>query len=111
MRETILMSKIRAVLCRRGSPVRLWRNNVGVLPDGNGGRVAYGLGKGSSDLVGLIVGQGRFLGVEIKRPNQKPTAEQEAWLKTIRDFGGIAVVLRSVEEAEELLRRILDGSI
>lgn len=109
MREAVLQSKIRAVLCRAGSPVRVFRNNVGSLPDGNGGRVTFGLGKGSADLIGLIVGSGRFLGVEIKRPGQKQTPEQKAWAKTIETYGGIAIVLRSVEEAEEFLRGVING--
>ena len=105
--ETALQAKIRATLCKVGSPIRLWRNNVGVLKDGNGGYVSYGLGKGSADLIGLIVGTGRFIGIEVKTPTGRVTPEQKAWAKTIQDYGGIAVVLRSVTEAEELLKWIV----
>lgn len=99
------------MLCKAGSPCRLWRNNSGCLPDGKGGFVRYGLGIGSADLVGLIVGVGRLLAVEIKTPTGRMSEEQLAWHTTVRGYGGIAVVIRTVEEAEDLLRRILDGSI
>jgi hypothetical protein len=35
------------------SPVRLWRNNTGVLVDQQGRLVRFGLCRGSSDLIGL----------------------------------------------------------
>ncbi len=110
--ETILQARIRAVLCKLGSPIRLFRNNVGSYPDPNGGKqwITYGLGKGSADLIGLIVGSGRFLGVEIKTATGRQSDEQKAWQRTIQSYGGIAVVLRSVAEAEEFLRSIIDGS-
>jgi len=110
-REAVLQGHIRAVLCKAGSPVRLWRNNVGSWKDDAGVWVSYGLGKGSADLVGLIVGTGRFLGVEIKTPTGRQSDEQKAWAATIRSYGGVAIVLRSVEEAEAFLRSIIDGTI
>ncbi len=111
--ETILQSQIRAVLCKAGSPVRVFRNNVGAYdPVGDGKSwVSYGLGKGSADLVGLIVGSGRFLGVEIKTATGRQSDEQKAWAKTIVGYGGVAIILRSVAEAEAFLRSIIDGSI
>jgi len=106
MTEKELMNAIRAVLSRPGTPVRLWRNNVGQLADSRGIPVKYGLAVGSADLVGIIKPSGRWLAVEVKTPKGRATPEQLIWLQTVRDFGGIAVILRSVEEAEALLREI-----
>jgi hypothetical protein len=47
--------------------------------------------------------QGRFGGLEVKRPGQKPTAIQQATLDRIRECGGIAAVVTSVDEALEAL--------
>lgn len=109
------MARIRAVLCAPDSPCRVWRNNVGSTPDAKdptGKRwIQYGLGVGSADLIGLVVGTGQFIGCEIKRPGEYQSPEQRAWQKTIQSFGGIAVVLKSVEEAEALLGSIKDGTI
>jgi hypothetical protein len=55
-------------------PVRLWRNNVGALRDENG------------------------------RPGGRATTEQLNWLATVREMGGIAGLVHSVEEADALLR-------
>jgi hypothetical protein len=94
--------------------VRLFRNNVGKLKDSRDRYVTYGLGVGSSDLIGIkhqcsrdvaiVVGQ--FIAIEVKRPGQKATPEQQNFIDTIRKLGGLAGVAHSVEEA----RAILDGA-
>lgn len=100
------MQKIRAVLCQPGAQTRVWRNNTGVLKDARGIPVRFGLAVGSADLVGIVAPSGRFLAVEVKMPNGRLTPEQEAWLATVRRFGGIAEVARSIEDAEKILRSI-----
>lgn len=102
----MLQSKILAVLNHRDSPCRLWRNNVGELPDRRGIPIKYGLAVGSADLVGLVKVTGQFFAAEIKTPVGRLSVEQKAWLQTIRSFGGVAVVLRSVEEAEALVEQL-----
>jgi len=93
------MNAIREAVTREGS-VRLFRNNVGALPDPKGrGYIRFGLAVGSADLIGVMRPNGRFVALEIKMPNGRVTPDQEAWLKTIRDFGGVAEVVRSVDEA------------
>ncbi len=108
MREKLLQSAIMAVLNHKDSPCRLWRNNVGVVP---GTFVRYGLGVGSADLVGLVVPTGQFLACEIKTPIGRLSKEQKAWISTINRLGGLAVVLRSVEEAEALVKRLRSPAI
>jgi hypothetical protein len=57
---------------------------------------------GCSDILGQLV-TGHLLAVEVKRPSTKPTADQAAFLATVRDHGGLAVVARSVEDAQQAL--------
>ena len=101
-----MQAKILAVLNHKESPCRLWRNNVGKYATVDGGYVAYGLGVGSADLVGLVIGTGQFIACEIKTPVGRLSLEQKAWLGYVRKVGGIAEVLRSVEEAEKLVARL-----
>lgn len=111
--ESKIQAAVRAVLSQRDSGARVWRNNVG---QDQLTHVRYGLGVGSADLVGIYrklitqedVGTllGQFLACEIKTPVGKLSKEQTAWLKNIREFGGIAEVIRSETEAREFLSRL-----
>ena len=51
----------------------------------------------------LLCINGRFIALEIKRHGQHPTPLQQETLKRIRQAGGIAVVLTSVEQLDALL--------
>jgi hypothetical protein len=96
--------------------VPAWRNNSGMFPGfGAGGRkrpVRAGLGTGSADIVGILGGPflgdvpsaGRLLAVEIKRPGERPTAAQVAWLRAVNAAGGLAFWVDDVAE----LARVLD---
>jgi hypothetical protein len=96
--------------CSNG-PVRLFRNNIGRLPDPRTGRwVEFGVGgKGAGDLLGWrrvtitadMVGQqvAVFTSIEVKTPTGRMRSEQQAWLDTVQAAGGIAGVARSVEDA------------
>lgn len=55
------------------------------------------------DIVGCV--EGRFVGIEVKRPSNRNgvTPGQQAELDAIREAGGIAGVVTSVKEAEELI--------
>lgn len=83
--------------------VRLWRNNTGMLRDGRGGVVRYGLAVGSADLIGIVAPWGRMLSVEVKMPGKKPTELQVAWARVVREFGGVSGVVTSVQEAMGLV--------
>jgi hypothetical protein len=90
---------------------RLFRNNVGVLRDAQGQYVAYGLCKGSSDLIGWksiiisseMVGKrvAVFTACEVKLENGKLTKEQANFLSVVHREGGIAICARSQEDAVE----------
>lgn len=111
--ETQLQQQIRLALGTRPD-ARLFRNQVGSLPDPRTGRlVTFGLAKGSADLIGWrtvvvtpdMVGRrlAVFTSIEIKTPTGKLRADQQAWLTAVEGAGGIAGVARSVTDAEQLL--------
>jgi hypothetical protein len=96
--------------CSNG-PVRLFRNNIGRLPDPRTGRwVEFGVGgKGAGDLLGWrrvtitpdMVGQqvAVFTSIEVKTPTGRIRPEQQQWMDTVQAAGGIAGVARSVDDA------------
>lgn len=112
MSEQHIQQHIR-LACSTG-PVRLFRNNTGVLKDQHGRPVQFGLCKGSADLIGWttrtitadMVGQqvAVFTSIEVKVPSGRVSPQQQAWLEAVQKAGGIAIVARSVPDAETLLR-------
>jgi len=112
--ETEIQQRIRLAL-GTNPHLRLFRNQVGQLPDPRTGRpVQFGLARGSADLIGWrtvtitpdMVGTrlAVFTSIEVKTPTGRLTPQQHAWLGTVRSAGGIAGVARSVRDAEEILR-------
>src|SRR3990167_1093449 len=109
--------------------VTLWRVNSRVrrMP-GEKGRsrlVRFGGMKGMSDLIGwrmitvtMIARDqsswpGRYavwVALEVKRPGQDATAEQQAFLDAVRAAGGLAAVVPSAAEAVEALRGAAHGA-
>ena len=112
--ETELQQRIRIALGAR-SDLRLFRNQVGQLPDPRTGRpVQFGLARGSADLIGWriititpdMVGRqvAVFTSIEVKTPTGRIRPEQYAWLNTVQGAGGIAGIARSIQDANDLLR-------
>lgn len=56
---------------------------------------------GIPDIIGCY--RGLFFGLEVKTESGKPTKLQEATIRKIKKAGGIALVVRSVDEVKELL--------
>jgi len=111
--ETTIQQEIRLAVGREQS-LRLFRNQVGQLPDPRSGRyVQFGLAKGSSDLVGFktveitpdMVGQkiAQFVSIEVKTPKGRPTPQQKNWLNCVASAGGLCGVARSAEDAKKIL--------
>jgi hypothetical protein len=107
--ETTLQQQIRLALGTRPE-ARIFRNQVGSLPDPRTGRlVTFGLAKGSADLIGWrsitvtpdMVGTrlAIFTSIEVKTPTGRVRPEQQAWLETVQQAGGVAGVARSVSDA------------
>lgn len=125
MSEHDIMNRVQVAVSKLKT--RVFRNNVGVGWTGQrvsssgseagtvvlrGARpLRAGLGVGSSDLIGWtpvditeeMIGKtvAVFTALEIKSSlASKPTKEQQNFLSAVKDAGGIAVVARSVEDAE-----------
>ena len=98
MSETPLLNEIRKAATLAGA--RLFRNNVGLAYYPGGERVAYGLCPGSSDLIGWtpvtitpeMVGDtiAVFTSIEAKGKGGVLSKRQIAWLKAVKDAGGLA---------------------
>lgn len=109
--EQAIQQEIRLALGH--GAMRLFRNNTGALRDESGRLVRFGLCEGSSDLIGLrrvevteeLLGQmvGQFVALEVKTARGRVTEQQERFLAMVRQMGGVAEVVRSVEEAKRLL--------
>lgn len=119
MTESALLQQIRLAL---GQKLTLFRNNVAQSWVGEIHRRGHdvfiknprvlhaGLCTGSSDLIGWktititseMVGSrvAVFVAVEVKTPKGRATDEQKAFLDAVHNAGGIAVLARSVEDAE-----------
>ncbi len=111
--ETDILKEIRVALGSHG--VRLFRNNVGQCRTEFGAVIVFGLCKGSSDLIGWatreitpdMVGQrvAIFTALEVKKPGRSATPEQRTFIKVVKNHGGIAAVVKSVDEAKEILKK------
>ena len=111
--ETDLQQRIRLALGTQPD-TRLFRNQVGSLPDPRTGRlVTFGLARGSADLIGWrtvtitpeMVGQriAVFTSIEVKTPTGRIAPAQQHWLHAVRIAGGCAGVARSVESALQIV--------
>jgi hypothetical protein len=93
-REKGIEIQIRVALAAAG--ILCWKHNVDF-------RAAFGrgLGRGVADLICVVPPYGRFLAIEVKRPStrNRTTAEQRRWIAVVQQFGGVAGVATSVEEA------------
>ena len=94
--ETNIMNTCMVALSKAGCLV--FRNNVGVLPDRDGRPIRYGLGTGSSDLIGICA-DGVFLAIEVKTAAGRVSPAQEAFIAAVRRQGGRAGVARCPDGA------------
>ena len=78
-----------------------WRNNTRCLRVG--GRLMQFGKVGSADILGILKPSGRFLAIEVKKPGEKPSDEQIAFLWAIRDAGGVAIVAYSLDDVRKVL--------
>jgi hypothetical protein len=92
--------------------VPAWRNNSGAAafagPAGRKRFVRFSV-EGCSDILGVLPPAGRLLAVECKRPGGKLTPAQAAFLSAVGAAGGLAFVVRSVDDLAAALR--LEGAL
>jgi len=63
--------------------------------------------RGVPDILGCY--RGRFIAVEVKSANNKPSKIQQAQLNAIKQAGGIAEVVTSLEQIQRLVKELGDG--
>lgn len=66
--------------------------------------VRFGL-VGSADILGVQKGTGKFIAIEVKRPDMsyKPTEKQLEFLREIRDYGGLAGIATCTVDVDRIL--------
>lgn len=85
-----------------------WRNNNGAVydPTKKVFRANNAL-KGVPDILGYRKTDARFLSIEIKAGKDKLSKEQADFLMGVTDAGGIAYIVRSIEDIEKLIKEVL----
>lgn len=89
--ESAVLRAVMDYLAIRG--VVCWRNNTGMQTAEYNGKkrvIRYGLGVGSSDVIGIAPG-GLLLACEVKAGKNTPTDAQHAFLNRVAARGGIAL--------------------
>lgn len=104
-RESKVQRSIIIRLRRLG--IVLWRRNVGALTDSRGNHVRFAA-PGQSDLWGILP-DGRHLEIEVKRPGNKPTDLQLAWLKAMKACEAVAWWSDNANDCERVAQAILQG--
>lgn len=92
MSESELIKKIKAYL-KTVDACFYWKEHGG----------QYGTA-GIPDII--VCYKGRFIGMEAKVGNNKPTPLQEYTIKSIVSAGGIASVVRSVDDVRKVMERM-----
>lgn len=111
MTETEIQKRFQIAACKNKS-IRLFRNQTGVYALKDGRYLQSGLAKGSADLIGWktveitpdMVGKkvAVFLSVEVKTPTGRLSEEQQNWLNKVNQDGGIALVARNPDDAQQI---------
>ena len=120
MNESQILAAIRKDLGREPDLV-LWRLSQGGAVSRGGQTYRAGLSvNGASDLIGMLTVDGwlspvpsriaRFFALEVKAARGVVSKEQKLFLDLVRQRGGFAAVVRSVEDARAALERARAGA-
>lgn len=110
MTEQMIQQQILLALGARPDLCRLWRINAGSAVSFDGKRVLKGAPPGHSDLCGILI-DGRWLGIEVKSAKGKQTRQQARFEMMVKRFGGVYLLVRSVEEAVAGVELALKGGL
>ncbi|MEM4530678.1 MAG: VRR-NUC domain-containing protein [Thermofilaceae archaeon] len=90
----------------RSAGALVWRQNAGVLvlAEGPHRRIVKVGPPGMPDVLAVLPG-GRFCAVEVKATGRL-TAHQSAFLKALRDVGGLCFVVRRPEDVDALFEAV-----
>jgi hypothetical protein len=102
--ETALTAAVLNAL-ERVPGVVAWRCNSGTVKVR--GAWMHLAPRGTADVIGFVVPNGRFFGIELKVQGGKHphTKEQQEWGEKVVKHGGIYILARSVGEALDALTR------
>lgn len=101
MSETDVQRNVLRRAIRHDAIAWICRNNVGAYKK-QGIWVKYGLGKGSSDLIGQLK-DGRFLAMEVKTETGTPSKEQILFINRVIMWGGVAGIVRCPDDVDNLI--------
>lgn len=107
-REHSVLVNVICLTIGRERDFTLWSNSKVTFYDGKP-QAKPGLQVGASDLLGILGPNGRWVALEVKTGNARPSATQRRFLELIRKRGGFACVVRSAEEAVNALNRARRG--
>lgn len=100
-KETALQNAIRAELSKAGIVVR---NNVGKFFTAYGQPIAIGT-PGLSDLT-LYSNGGKTIFIEVKTATGRQSEQQKRFQKAVERLGYEYIIMRSIEEAEDLCLKL-----
>jgi hypothetical protein len=108
-KESVIQTAILKWLRVLGIPAIRVNSRVFEVPDGTrrgGFRLMRANDvKGTSDILACLPPEGRFLALEVKRPGEKLSLDQSAFLAWIASAGGISARVTSCQDVNELLAR------
>lgn len=100
-KEGDIQALVLRALSRHPRVAWIERYNSGAVKAG-GRYVRYNTNRGQSDLMGQLK-TGELLAIEIKKPGERPTFEQQAFLDTVVKNGGCAGWVDKWEDAVKLV--------
>lgn len=84
-------------------------NSGAIAGEHNGKKRFFRFGMtGMTDIIGIY--EGRFLAIEIKRPGNKPTEAQAAFMASVRHYGGIAFWVDNLDTLVNVMTHIYPRS-
>ena len=101
VREATLLRQIHLAIGRRRDCM-IWRNSKGTRQTDRAFVRMGLLADGSADLIGIGPG-GRFLAIEVKRPNGRRNPDQVRFIDLVIGYGGIGGFAESVEDAIRII--------
>ncbi len=104
--EMVIVNDILAYLAKRGD-IHAWRMNAGKVKTDKG-HWFQGAPDGTADIIGIHLGSGRMVAIEVKAGNNQPTEAQMNFLDMVTTAGGVAFPAWSVEHVEQQLGVMLD---
>lgn len=101
--EHAIQNEIRIALSEYAT---VFRANVGSGVTYDGRHFETGLPKGFSDLFGFRHSDGRIFFIEVKTPKGKVSKAQENFLEQMQNYGAIAGVARSADDAIRIILEV-----